>query len=310
MLLRPDGGHRILHGERHAATTRPRSRGGLAKCIAMHLIVTPEATSAASQTDPPGLHHVRAPPRPRPLRPRASSGPSQGPTGDEERGLNGTQYIVPGAGGIERDPQQRLGMSARASPRRCAARGSVGHARSPVRRPRCRLRTGPSSSAVVDLRQDPACARTSAADCAEAACALRDRSRRDQSRTVGPALRGAACRTGRDGRRDPHPVETSPERSQHRELEQKLRREARRWASLRCRPTSTMLRLRVPRRAPPARLQAPRAARAPPAGSCSRGRPGRDAPKSEGEAAASRWLRLRATTRALLDVARPTPARI
>jgi uracil phosphoribosyltransferase len=72
--------------------------GRPAKCIAMHLIVTPEYIRRVSQTHPEVIIYAlrldRGLSPPRVLR------TEPGTHWDEERGLNDLQYIVPGAGGV------------------------------------------------------------------------------------------------------------------------------------------------------------------------------------------------------------------
>src|SRR5262249_25793735 len=77
---------------------RTALEGHPAKCIALHLIVTPEYLRRVQADHPElvvyALRLERAPSPPAALR------PDPGTHWDEERGLNAPQYIVPGAGGV------------------------------------------------------------------------------------------------------------------------------------------------------------------------------------------------------------------
>jgi uracil phosphoribosyltransferase len=88
-------GSSIASAVRHYQTSL---EGRPAKCIAMHLIVTPEYLRRV-QTEAPELI-VYALRLDRGLSPASVLRTDPGTLWDEERGLNDHQYIVPGAGGV------------------------------------------------------------------------------------------------------------------------------------------------------------------------------------------------------------------
>ena len=73
--------------------------GTPAKCIAMHLIVTPEYIRHVLEAHP-DARHLRAAPRSRPLAAARAHAPSPARTGTRSAGSTSIQYIVPGAGGV------------------------------------------------------------------------------------------------------------------------------------------------------------------------------------------------------------------
>ena len=72
--------------------------GRPARCIAMHLMITPEYVRTLTQAHPDAvLYSYRLD---RGLSTERALRSKPGELGDEERGLNDTHYIVPGAGGV------------------------------------------------------------------------------------------------------------------------------------------------------------------------------------------------------------------